>query len=95
MNKRPSPYKVVAGHCAGPTVCPLSRVKAGTVVNVKHLALTPEMSDRVRELGLGEEQRVKLLSSEANVICLVCNARVALSGELAEAILVEPVLPPR
>ena len=93
VNKTPSSCKIVEGHCAGPTVCPLSRVKAGTVVNVKHLALAPEMSDRLRELGLGEEQQVKLLSSEANVICLVCNARVALSGELAEAILVEPVVP--
>ena len=93
VNKTRSSCKIVEGHCAGPTVCPLSRVKAGTVVNVKHLALAPEMSDRLRELGLGEEQQVKLLSSETNVICLVCNARVALSGELAEAILVEPVVP--
>ena len=93
VNKTPSSCKIVEGHCAGPTVCPLSRVKAGTVVNVKYLALAPEMSDRLRELGLGEEQQVKLLSSETNVICLVCNARIALSGELAEAILVEPVLP--
>ena len=93
VNKTPSSCKIVEGHCAGPTVCPLSQVKAGTVVNVKYLALAPEMSDRLRELGLGEEQQVKLLSSEANVICLVCNARVALSGELAEAILVEPVVP--
>ena len=93
VNKTPSSCKIVEGHCAGPTVCPLSQVKAGTVVNVKHLALAPEMSDRLRELGLGEEQQVKLLSREANVICLVCNARVALSEELAEAILVEPVVP--
>ena len=93
MKKTPPSCKIVEGHCAGPTVCPLSQVKAGTIVNVKYLALAPEMSDRLRELGLGEEQQVKLLSSETNVICLVCNARVALSGELAEAILVEPVLP--
>ena len=93
MNESPSSYKIVEGQCAGPTVCPLSQVKAGTIVNVKRLALAPEMNDRLRELGLGEEQQVKLLSSEANVICLVCNARVALSGELAEAIFVEPVLP--
>ena len=93
VNKSPSSCKIVEGHCAGPSVCPLSQVKAGTIVNVKRLALAPEMNDRLRELGLGEEQQVKLLSSEANVICLVCNARVALSGELAEAIFVEPVLP--
>lgn len=51
------------------------------------------MCDRLRELGLYEERQVKLLSGEANFICLVCNARIALSEELAEAILVEPVLP--
>jgi len=93
VNKTPPPCRIVEGHCAGPIVCPLSKVKAGTIVNVKFLAVAPEMGDRLRELGFGEQQQVKLLSSEANVICLVCNARVALSGDLAEAILVEPVLP--
>ena len=52
------------------------------------------MRDRLRELGLGEEQRVKLLSSEANVICQVCNARLALSENLARTILVEPLPSP-
>ena len=55
------------------------------------LVASPELRDRLRELGLGEEQRIKLLSSEANVICQVCNARLALSEKLAKAILVEPV----
>jgi Fe2+ transport system protein FeoA len=49
------------------------------------------MSDRLREMGLGEEQRVKLVSSQSSFICQVCNSRVALSEELAKAILVEPV----
>jgi len=93
VKKTPPSCRIVEGHCAGPNVCPLSQVKAGTVVNVKFLGVAPEMSDRLRELGLGEEQQVKLLSSEGQRHCLVCNARVALSGELAEAILVEPVLP--
>ena len=66
-------------------------VTAGTVVCVKQLALAPEISDRLREMGLGEEQRVRLVSSQANVICQVCNARVAISQELAESIFVEPV----
>lgn len=66
-------------------------VAAGTVVCVKQLALAPEVSDRLREMGLGEEQRVRLVSSQASVICQVCNSRVAISQELAEAILVEPV----
>ena len=89
--KKSQPAKVVDGKCAGPSVCPLSQVQAGTVVCVKQLVLAPEMSDRLREMGLGEEQRVKLVSSQSSFICQVCNSRVALSEELAKAILVEPV----
>jgi Fe2+ transport system protein FeoA len=69
----------------------LNHVSAGTTVCIKELAASPELRDRLRELGLGEEQRIKLLSSEANVICQVCNARLALSEKLAKTILVEPV----
>ena len=91
MKKSPANFKVVEGHCAGPSVCPLNHVAAGTTVCIKELTASPELRDRLRELGLGEEQRVKLLSSEANVICQVCNARLALSEKLAQAIWVEPV----
>src|SRR5208282_6411377 len=84
-------YRVVEGHCAGPSICPLSHVTAGTTVCIKELAASPELRDRLRELGLGEEQRVKLLTNEANIICQVCNARLALSEKLARAILVEPL----
>jgi Fe2+ transport system protein FeoA len=94
VKKTPPPGEVVEGQCAGPAVCPLSRVAAGTIVCVKQLVLAPEVRDRLRELGLGEEQQVKLVSRQSSIICQVCNARVALSEELAEAILVEPVPPP-
>ena len=79
------------GECAGPTVCPLSRVKAGTVVSIKELAAAPEIRVRLREMGFGEKQIVKLLSRQSNIICQVCNARLGISQELAEAILVEPL----
>jgi Fe2+ transport system protein FeoA len=91
VKKQASDYRVVEGHCAGPSVCPLNHVKAGTTVCIKELVASPETRDRLRELGLGEEQRIKLLSSEANVICQVCNARLALSEKLAKTILVEPL----
>jgi Fe2+ transport system protein FeoA len=94
VKKQEKGFKVVDGFCAGPAVCPLSRVKAGTTVCIKELAASPEVRDRLRELGLGEEQRIKLLSSQANVICQVCNARLALSEKLARAILVEPLPSP-
>jgi hypothetical protein len=45
----------------------------------------------LRELGFCEEQQVRLVSKHVNVICQVCNARLGLSHELAEAILVEPL----
>ena len=74
-----------------PKLCQLSEVQAGDFVRIKQLSASPEMSKRLRELGFCEEQRLKLLSRNPNLICQVCNARVALSQELAEAILVEPL----
>jgi Fe2+ transport system protein FeoA len=79
------------GKCARPTVCPLSRVRAGTVVCIKELATSSDIRERLREMGLYEEQKIKLLSKAGNLICQVCNARLGLSAELAEGILVEPV----
>lgn len=82
---------VVDGECAGSKVCPLSRVEAGTVVCIKELAGAPEIQVRLRELGFGEKQIVKLLSRQSSLICQVCNARLGISEQLAETILVEPV----
>ena len=45
----------------------------------------------LREMGLGEQQRVRLVSRHPSLICQVCNARVALSQDLAKAIMVEPL----
>jgi Fe2+ transport system protein FeoA len=72
-------------------VCPLSRVKAGVAVRIKQLCASPELQNRLRELGLGEDQIIKLLTSQTNFICQVCNARLAISEQLAQLILVEPL----
>ncbi len=74
-------------------VCPLSRVKAGVAVRVKQLCASPEMQNRLREIGFCEDQIVRLLTSHTNFICQVCNARLAISEKLAEIILVEPLKP--
>ncbi len=79
------------GQCAQPAVCPLSSIRAGTVVCIKQLMASEEMTGRLREMGFCEEQQIKLLSREGNLICLVCNARLGISAELAESILVTPV----
>ena len=79
----------------GCSLCPLNRVKAGVAVRIKQLCASTEVARRLREIGLGEEQIIKLITSQANIICLVCNARMAISAQLAQAILVEPVLVPQ
>ena len=74
-------------------VCPLSRVKAGVAVRIRQICAAPELQNRLRELGLGEDQIIKLLTSQTNFICQVCNARLAISQQLAQLILVEPLRP--
>ena len=93
---KPKSTATTHGRCAGAEVCPLSRVPVGTTVCIKALAASPEVRDRLRALGLCEKQELKLLSTrESNFVCEVCDARLDLNAELAEAILVEPPLPVR
>ena len=89
---KPTPAPSAPGDCC-PEVetYPLSSVEAGTTVCIKQLAVQPDVLNRLREMGLGEEQRIRLISRHPSLICQVCNARVALSKELAESILVEPL----
>ncbi|MBA4149871.1 MAG: ferrous iron transport protein A [Verrucomicrobia bacterium] len=71
--------------------CPLSRIKAGTAVRIKQLSMSHENSKRLREIGFCEEQIIRLITSQSNFICQVCNSRLAISAALAQMILVEPV----
>jgi ferrous iron transport protein A len=80
--------------CAAQThLCPLCKVVAGTAVRIKRLDAPPEVSHRLREMGFCEDQIIRLLTSQNNFICQVCNARLAISEQLAKAILVEPLQP--
>ena len=91
VKKSAQTYVLLEGQCAGPRLCPLSRVQAGSVVCIKQLATAPDLTQRLRELGFFEEQQIKLLARESNFICQVCNARLGISQELAELIMVEPL----
>jgi len=92
VKKRPmQTYYILEGQCAGPKVCPLSRVQAGTTVCIRQLSTAPELRERLRELGLCEDQHIKVLASDSTFICQVCNARFGISEKLAESILVEAV----
>src|SRR3954470_4169353 len=75
-----------------PFLCPLSRVVAGTAVRIKQISASPEITHRLRELGFCEEQQIKLVSRQTNLICQVCNARLGISSQIADSILVEPIL---
>ena len=72
--------------------CPLNRIRAGVAVRIRQLCASPEIQNRLRELGFCEDQVIHLLTSGGNFICQVCNARLAISEQLARLILVEPVL---
>ena len=74
-------------------VCPLSRVKAGVAVRIKQLCAAPDLQNRLRELGFCEDQIIRLLTSQTNFICQVCDARLAISEQLVKIILVEPLRP--
>lgn len=91
VNHEPSPLRVVDGECPHAEVCPLSHLEAGVCARIRQLAGADGMNDRLRELGFCEDQQVKILSRGGNLICQVCNARLGLSQQVAEKILVEKV----
>ncbi|MGO8677641.1 MAG: FeoA family protein [Limisphaerales bacterium] len=92
MKQKPqSSLVILEGRCAGPDVCPLSRVQAGAEVCIKELTTAPDITQRLRELGFCERQRIKLVARESSFICQVCNARLGISEKLADSILVERV----
>ena len=77
--------------CRHPNACPLNQIKSGTSVRVKQLTAAPDVANRLRELGFCEEQRIKLVRQESNIICQVCNVRLGISADLARSIWVEPI----
>jgi len=89
VNKSKPVLTPAGGACLQPAICPLNEVRAGATVRIKHLASSPEVNLRLREMGFCEEQRIKLLLKHTNVICQVCNVRLGISRQLAETILVE------
>ena len=59
---------------------------------VTQLSASPEVCHRLREMGVCEEQQIRLVSRQTSIICQVCNARLGISTQLAESILVEPII---
>lgn len=74
--------------------CPLTCVRTGVAVRIRKLCAEPALQERLREIGLCEDQVIRLVTNRTNFICQVCNSRLALSQQLAQLIWVEPVLQP-
>lgn len=90
-NESPAPPD---GPCPKPELCALDSVLPGVSVRIKQLNGSAEVTNRLREMGFCEEQRVRLLMKHTNIICQVCNARLGISSQLAKTIMVEQIPAP-
>ncbi|MCX6865777.1 MAG: FeoA family protein [Verrucomicrobia bacterium] len=68
----------------------LNQVGVGRDVRIR--VLQGPGCDRLRDLGFCEQVQVRKLAGGRNPICSVCGTRLAISRELAEQVLVAPVL---
>ena len=69
----------------------LCEALAGRRCRVKHLAGSPALCQRLREMGFCEEAEVEKLSHHHLLLCAVCGTRLAIDRETARQIVVEPV----
>jgi Fe2+ transport system protein FeoA len=68
---------------------PLSEAPVGTRVRIRRLSTSPEVSRRLRELGLCEHAVVScVLKGHGNIICAVQNTRIGIDHRLASQIVV-------
>jgi ferrous iron transport protein A len=67
----------------------LNQVGVGCDVTIRFLS--GPGCDRLRDLGFCEQLQVRKLAAGRNLICSVCGTRMAISRELAEQVLVEPM----
>ena len=69
----------------------LSSVRPGSSVRILKLEGQPEVCSRLREMGFTENAVVRCLQGGGGLVCQIRHARVGLSSQLAQQILVEPV----
>ncbi len=68
---------------------PLSEAPIGKKVRIRRLSTGPELSRRLRELGLCEHALIScVLKGHGNVICAVQNTRIGIDRHLASKIVV-------
>ncbi len=67
----------------------LNQAKVNCDVRIN--SLTGPACERLRDLGFCEQMQLRKLSNGRNLLCTVCGAKMAISRELAEQVLVSPV----
>ena len=70
-------------------ICPLNEIPAATAVRIQELVAPAETSQRLREIGFGEQQVIHMLAHQGNVICRMHNCRIGIAVTSARSILVE------
>ena len=72
------------------TTLPLCQLPAGSAGRVRGITGDAHFCQRVREMGLGESALVTKIGGSGPFMCAVNGARIALSHDAAQSILVEP-----
>ena len=66
--------------------------QAGVGCDMQIRVLSGPGCDRLRDLGFCEQLQVRKLAHGRNLICSVCGTKMAISQDLADQVIVEPVL---
>lgn len=68
----------------------LNQVAVGCDVQIR--VLNGPGCERLRDLGFCEQLQIRKIAHGRNLICSVCGTRMAISRDLADQVLVEPVV---
>jgi len=71
-------------------VMTLNQVRVGCDVRIR--VISGPGCNRLRDLGFCEELKLRKLTGGRNMICSICGTRMAISRELAEQVMVTPLL---
>lgn len=74
-----------------PASQPLTLNEVGLNCDVRISSISGSSCDRLRDLGFCEQMQLRKLSNGRNLVCTMCGAKMAISRELAEQVLVSPV----
>jgi Fe2+ transport system protein FeoA len=86
-------FRMIPAHAADleiDSAMTLNQAKVGCDVQIR--LLNGPGCERLRDLGFCEQLQVRKIAGGRNLICSICGTRMAISRELAEQVLVSPVV---